>query len=407
MRNYVNFELFGNFYFSPQKQVSPQKPYLSPRKETPARRNLISALNVSKELQKVPPKSTSEETSHFTLPHKYRVLAEIFKSIDTVAQIYYNRKEMITFSNLKMQVENYTKRNLNEKHLSQIKHVFPDAFGYDRIKVKVQNEGIRRERWELIITPKVFGESMEPHDIIQRMRSFFSLLVEKVKVYHREFLMELDPPMVISEDKLCKWHPEFDIERVPDIEEAELPRAPEEKVVTSKDVLEMVREKFKGNSNLERALEKLQNKEEGTQTTQEIQSTVPTSLLNGIPKAILEKVRQRQAAKALEMMTRSASEEQEYRMYARFPELTRLVRNIFVSEKKNVLNIDIVADKIKDSSKFPLTRDQVEIHLRALSKELPKFMALHDVRNTVFVKVAKDADINLMIEKLNSKIKNR
>lgn len=66
----------------------------------------------------------------------------------------------------------------------------------------------------------------------------------------------------------------------------------------------------------------------------------------GIPKALLERVRQKQAAKALISMTRSADYEKELLMYSRLPELARLTRNLFVSEKKGVLPLDVVVEKI-------------------------------------------------------------
>lgn len=66
----------------------------------------------------------------------------------------------------------------------------------------------------------------------------------------------------------------------------------------------------------------------------------------GIPQALLERVRQKQAAKALISMTRSADHEKEMKMYSRLPELARLTRNLFVSEKKCVLPLDVVIEKL-------------------------------------------------------------
>lgn len=66
----------------------------------------------------------------------------------------------------------------------------------------------------------------------------------------------------------------------------------------------------------------------------------------GIPKALLERVREKQAAKALISMTRTAENEKEIKMYSRLPELARLTRNLFVSEKKSVLPLDMVVEKL-------------------------------------------------------------
>ena len=50
------------------------------------------------------------------------------------------------------------------------------------------------------------------------------------------------PKLKLDLSKITKWHPEFDLENVPDIEEHTLPKAPEIKTVTSaRDALEIAR----------------------------------------------------------------------------------------------------------------------------------------------------------------------
>ena len=43
---------------------------------------------------------------------------------------------------------------------------------------------------------------------------------------HQKFLSSLDPPLDIPEEKVLRWHPAFQLDMVPDIEEAELPKPP-------------------------------------------------------------------------------------------------------------------------------------------------------------------------------------
>lgn len=62
----------------------------------------------------------------------------------------------------------------------------------------------------------------------------------------------------------------------------------------------------------------------------------------GIPPALLERVRARQAAKAKHEMTCTTVEAQETIRYSRLPEIARYTRAIFVSEKKNVLPFEQV-----------------------------------------------------------------
>lgn len=56
------------------------------------------------------------------------------------------------------------------------------------------------------------------------------------------FLAGLTPPMVVPEDKLTCWHPRFNVDEVPDISPAELPRPPqEERVTTAQELLSTAR----------------------------------------------------------------------------------------------------------------------------------------------------------------------
>lgn len=56
------------------------------------------------------------------------------------------------------------------------------------------------------------------------------------------FLAALSPPMVVPEEKLTRWHPRFNVDEVPDISPAELPRAPQEdKLSTAQEVLSTAR----------------------------------------------------------------------------------------------------------------------------------------------------------------------
>lgn len=285
---YNNIFLFVNF--SPQKVFSPEKAYLSPKKDNSVRRNLIHQFTPTKNavaaLFESPSKKILEEASKpaLTLPYKYRYLAEIFRSIDTVCQILFNRKETITFRKLKPAVEEMLKRNLTEKHLSQIKHIYPNSFEFTQEKLKVFGNGMKQEQWELVLKP-ILGDTdnFTSEMLLHRRRQLFHKLLDVTKSYHQEFLSTLDPPLIISKDRITRWHPEFDIERVPDIEYSDLPQPPEEdKFTTGKDVLEKAMKMFNCNARMEQALQKLKEKREKEQpAVQEVPKAEPQSVLKG------------------------------------------------------------------------------------------------------------------------------
>ncbi|ERL90627.1 DNA replication factor Cdt1 [Dendroctonus ponderosae] len=402
---------------SPKKVFSPEKAYLSPRKETDgARKNLLHLLSPAKNalpaLSASPCKELFAETEKptLTLPFKYRFLAEIFRAVDTVMQIMYNRNETIIFRKLKPAVEEMLKRNVTERHLAQIKTVFPQSFSFKQQQLKKFGGGVRAAQWELVVAPIVEnGEKMTPEVLLERRRMLFNSLLDKVKDYHHEFLSNLDTPIEIPKNKITRWHPHFNIEMVPDIEEFQLPQSPEEdKIKSGKDFLESARVLFSCNTRMEQALLKLHQAkasqtETETQTAQPVEETLPKkpeSVLKGIPKALLERVRQKQAAKAFVSITRSVSKEKEVQMYSRLPELARLTRYLFVSEKKSVLPLDTVVDKLGMSYRGNLSRSEMEDHLRILATDMPSWLIFHNIRNSVYLKLNKNAELRIVIAKL-------
>lgn len=358
----------------------------------------------------------SPEKPSLTLPFKYRSVAEMFRSIDTVCAMMFNRKETITFNKVKPAVQSMMRRNLTLQHFAQINTLYPDAFIYKWEKMKCFAS--MKETSELVIVPAVkeVNEAeavMNPTCLLERRRKLFNSLIEKVKDYHDEFLKSLDPPMDISRDKITRWHPEFDIEKVPDIEETELPQQPEEeKMTTGQEVLEKARSLFSCNTRMEKALEKLKQlqdtkpAEEKTNTTAAAATPEPASL-KGIPKSLLEKIRAKQAAKALDAMTRSSSQDKEAVMYSRLPDIARLMRNTFVAEKKGVLPLEDCIIKLNNSYRSRLTNSEIEEHLRLLSKVVPGWLVFHEIRRTLFVKLSRDGDMGKVMTRLDQLAKEK
>ncbi|XP_001603997.1 DNA replication factor Cdt1 [Nasonia vitripennis] len=442
-----------NKFFSPTKTIQ-----LSP-KASPARRLLFEP----KEAPASPVKGSPTKTPAYqkyqslvdtggkalALPYKYRFLAEVFRSIDTIAAMLYNRKENVTFSKLRPAVQELVRRDFTLEHLAQIKTIYPDAFNFQQTKMR--GFGVNNtEKYELVITPFAELEKeksgrntpdadnvlksaqetiMGPNVVLERKRKFYNALLDIVKDEHEKFLRSLDPPMVIPKDKITRWHPEFDIEACKDIEKSELPKPPtREKLATAKDVLEKANIMFNNSSRMQKAIEMLADNrakmDNATITNTELPGTTeplrnvdisivdtppatpktikPSTnpLLKGIPLSLLEKVRAKQAAKAMEMMTRSTDQSKEAVMYTRLPEMAKILRNIFVSEKKGVLPLEFAVKKLDDSYRTKLTLNELEEHIRLMSKLLPLWATIPVVRKVEYLKLARDFDMTKVIKRL-------
>lgn len=368
-------------------------------------------------------------TPSLPLPFKYRYLLEIFKAVDNVCAIFFNRKEKITFKKLKPAVQRMLRKNFFESHLAQINKLMPNAYEFSQEKTRNFGSTSKADYYQLVIKPNVKGANddvsqltLSPQLLIERTREMQKKLTDLVYDEHDKFLQTLEIPVTVTRGALRRWHPDFQLENVRDVEQAELPLPPNvEKFSCAKDILSTARNLFNCSTPMERALERLDAKkseEKGKQVQNKEQSEAvanatpkrglanaesspsTSSLLKGVPPSLLEKIRAKQAAKALDQMTRRPSQERDAAKYAQLPEIARHVRNVFVTEKKGVLPLENVLTKLQNSYKARNTFKELEEALKLISEEMPRFLSFHDIRNMNFVRVNKESDLTAVVEKL-------
>uniref|UniRef100_A0A182MVA3 CDT1 Geminin-binding domain-containing protein n=1 Tax=Anopheles culicifacies TaxID=139723 RepID=A0A182MVA3_9DIPT len=397
-------------------------------------------------------------TPTLQLPFKYRSLLELFKCTDTVCSMYHNRKEQITFKKLKPAVQRMARKNFFESHLAQIQFLFPTAFSLSQEMTKNYGSATKHETYQLVIRPNIeedaehakkseetdflrtiSKQSVNPQALLERYQHFRRLLLEKTKDAHEAFLLSLDPPLNIERKKIVRWHADFDLESCPDIEKAELPQPPNvEKFSSAREVLSTARNLFSCGTAMDRALARLEEKKKqdvaatASSTSQstpatmenqkpvEIKEEIPSSssstsvppavtndptehLLRNVPKALLEKIKAKQAAKALDQMTRRPSQEKEAMKYSRLPEIARHLRNVFVTERKNVLPLETPLVKIENSYRGKLTLQELEEHIRMIAQLVPFWLTLPEVRKVKYAKIAKDCDLSKVLGVLERK----
>lgn len=176
---------------------------------------------------------------------------------------------------------------------------------------------------------------------------------------------------------------------------------------------EKAKDYFKCNARMTNALEKLAKKNmtgsgELTSSSSSSQETsvidtppaTPKGLkpllnpkLKGIPTSLLEKIRAKQAAKALEAMTRTPIQDIQVTRYSRLPEMARILQNIFVTEKKKILNLDIVIEKLDNSYRTKLTKNELDEHIKLICEKIPKWINFKVVRKIVYLSLDTDMKI--------------
>uniref|UniRef100_A0A8C1QPY0 Chromatin licensing and DNA replication factor 1 n=1 Tax=Cyprinus carpio TaxID=7962 RepID=A0A8C1QPY0_CYPCA len=352
-----------------------------------------------------------------TLPYQYKVLAEMFRSTDTIVGMLFNRSETVTFAKIKQGVQDMTRKRFEESHMGQIKAVYPSAYTFRQERnVPSFSATAKRSSYQLTVEPVIHEEFngtrpvLSASRLLERRHIFHQNLVEIVKGHHKVFLASLNPPIVVPDDKLTRWHPRFNVDEVPNIKPSDLPQPPQtEKLTSAQEVLDKARALM--TPKMEKALANMALKTAETAKEPETSAksvATPTetpSALKGVSQSLLERIRAKEAQKVQAAMTRNPQQEERLSMMSRLPELARILRNVFVAEKKPALIMELVCNRMIASYRSPLSSDEMEKHLRLLAELTPAWLTVHPIRKDMYLKLNKTMDLNIVLDKLNQKMK--
>ncbi|XP_062032039.1 DNA replication factor Cdt1 [Lepus europaeus] len=343
------------------------------------------------------------------LPYKYQVLAEMFRSMDTIVGMLHNRSETATFAKVQQGVQDMMRKRFEERNVGQIKAVYPGSYRFRQERnVPTFTDGAKRSQYQLTIEP-LLGQDAGPAPpltatcLLQRRQVFSQNLLRRVREHHKAFLASLNPPLAVPEEQLKRWHPRFRVDEVPDIEPAELPQPPTvEKLTTAQEVLARARSLM--SPRMERALSDLalRSKEPGgpespspalPATPPATPPAAPPSALKGVSQSLLERIRAKEAQKQLAQMMRRPEQEQRLQRLERLPELARVLRGVFVSERKPALTMQVACARLVGSCCAATSPGEMEKCVLLLSELLPDWLSLHRVRTDTYIKLDKDADL--------------
>ncbi|XP_057373427.1 DNA replication factor Cdt1-like isoform X2 [Daphnia carinata] len=427
----VQLKKFSNLEFNLAVPVSPGKTAQSPgKRQTQTEKR--PAFERFHALAQAP-------SEHLILPYKYKVLNEVFRCLETVVAMLYNRKECIHFSKLKPAVQKMLQRDFTEKHLAQVCHVFPTAYkiNYEKLVANLRSSPVKNRSYHLTLTPrlnylssKLLDEEesddlnedqksfqpLAPSMLIERRYVFHNRLIKIVKEHHTEFLANYNPLLEVAEDKITRWHQNFDVDAVPDIPLAPLPTPPDvQTFATAKDVLEQAHNLAKLNPRLEAALKERAALSDSTappQTNlqQETEAPKPTAPVNaglkGVSQSLIDKIRAREAAKAQTQMTMNTEEIRRQGMSKMLPELARIINSIFVTEKKSVIALRPLIEKIQYSHRGIMSASTVEEQIKLLRKVYPEWLDILSRAGIDYVKVDRKIDSNIVYQKLEDNAKS-
>ncbi|KAK2848625.1 hypothetical protein Q5P01_008459 [Channa striata] len=364
-----------------------------------------------------------------SLPYQYKVLAEMFRSMDTVVAMLYNRCETVTFSKVKQGVQDMMHKRFEESHVGQIKTVFPEAYAFRQEKnIPTFNSSIKKGNYQLTVEPIIVSDQKKARPVLsaslllERRHAFHLNLVSIVKQHHTVFLSSLVPPVSVPDDKLTRWHPRFNVDMAPAIQTSPLPQPPQtDKLATAQEVLDKARSLI--TPKMEKALVSLALKTEdkGTESTEATPQQNPTApqtstlsvapvahvpaALKGVSQSLLDRIRAKEAQKLQAAMTRNATQEERLLMMSRLGELARILRNVFVAEKKPALIMEVACNRMLASYRSALSTGEMEKHIQLLAEVASDWLTIHPVRKDFYLKLNKNMELSIVLDKLSSRLR--
>lgn len=305
--------------------------------------------------------------------------------------------------------------------------MFPGAYTFRQERnIPTFNSNIKKGSYQLTLEPVISTDGTEPRPLLtasrllERRRVFHQNLVCLVKKHHKTFLASLVPPLLVPEDKLTRWHPRFQLDMVPAVPSSQLPQPPYvEKLTTAQEVLDRARALL--TPKMEKALNGAALKTTAASagckdpqpmgTVQRIENVTPVpatataKALNGVSQALLDRIRAKEAQKLEAAMTRNPAHEQRLLMMSRLHELSRILRTVFVAEKKPALIMEVACNRMVASYRSALTAAQMEKHLQLLAELVPDWLTIHPVRKDRYLKLCKNMDLNIVQDKLSLRLK--
>ncbi|CAG0914925.1 unnamed protein product [Notodromas monacha] len=388
--------------------------------------------------------SSSMMASHAVeLPVACASLLESFKALDMIVFLLINRKDVpIYFEKVKAKVRQLSGRVFNEATLGRICAVFPNAFDLAVEEIEVLEMAGKKKAYHLILRPKYgtnpvdgLNHRVAAEILKERLSVMKQNLMKYVLTKHEAFLSTLASPLTVNPSEVKRWHPEFHLDQVIPPDPVELPKKPvAARPATANEVLlQASRNLFDACPRMVSALQKTRDASEPPKNDNPQKCETPLisstnfAINKPVPKELkkfssnlLEKIRAREAQKNVRSMLRSDDEEKRLKQLQRLPDLARIAHNIFVSERKDVIPLDVVVDRISYSYTGALSKGDIRKHVELLTAEMKGVRIQNSVgtglpedwiqiisssEGAQFIRLDKRSDLKVVVNTLLEKVK--
>ncbi|CAF0778041.1 unnamed protein product [Didymodactylos carnosus] len=399
---------------SPFKTVTLQSPI---RNQTPLKKN-ISSIPAYQRFQNLANKSCSAD---LILPYKYKLLFEQYKHVDFLVCHTHNQQGICTFLKVKELIQQKTKKNFELSTLGKMKTVCPNMYEFRQEKIQLPTLSPVKLKYELTIYPclidldinndRLKSIQIDASMIVERLTRFRLKLIDIVKSFHRKFLATLCPAVNIPEENLIRWHPEFDLENIPDIDVADLPVAPDavekKNIATTIDLL--AHAQTTKSERVKRALFNIFDNKSSSDIN--IVSLPPTSVpdsktLSSISASLVEKIRLKEKEKlCLHMIDNNGNKQTTLDLLHRLQQSIEIIQQYFILERQISVDIDRVCKQLRDCHTSNLSYAQCMESILYLTSHFNEWLSLIKCRGKEYVKINRQKSINTIIENIQKQIK--
>ncbi|KAL1921635.1 uncharacterized protein VTP21DRAFT_10277 [Calcarisporiella thermophila] len=361
--------------------------------------------------------------SQLPLPRKYERLLRVFDALQQNVFFLRAQHKTVVFHQIKKNIENMCRRNVELEDIARIKSIYPEAFVFcavqivlhgkrvNSITIDIPTDAGEREGSEREVSSTSVRLAISSHQVEGRLQTLRDRLIARVWKEHDAFLERHFTKSELVRWKaesrrmsMQRWHPRFDLERVQDIAAARLPSV-EKARVGLEDVVggggelparveRVLRETIKGEEGpvSDKPREGLGTHQQEAKVAQATKVTEKTAAERGGEKpststrsrasALLERIREKERRKHEQSMFATSTEEVRKRaMVSRLPAMADSIAYIFASHRKSAIGLRYVANKISESQSLPLSEAEVVEHIKMLADIVPQWCKLSLMEN--------------------------
>ncbi|KAF9293300.1 hypothetical protein BGZ74_011774 [Mortierella antarctica] len=371
------------------KPLSPQKPTKQGEQDT-----YTTKLHVSKPAHAFSRAQEKLKDTALPMPGHMKALTAIFKGLEDLIVFTKSQGQLCFYHRLKRPVEVQSSRNFEIKHLAQLRTVWPDGYKFTQSPCLFEGQRVQSVLIEQL-PPKEEPTGYFVPRAERRNKAFLDHMQVYIQHYHKKFLESSDPPR--TDTYPHSWHPDFDLESVPPIEEGVPLLKP---IIVDSSKLDL------SGLSSRRALEighkakvdsMLSTRESSVPSLPSPASSTVSSPSGEGPSAkpltaleqLKEKIRQQQLARKESTVGLATPEEKQQRLVAsRLPAVFDLIR----FKRIEVISLKALTEQVVKSSRMPISEQEGKQSLEMLAERLPDWCSVYQLSDGMYFKVLKKAD---------------